>query len=95
MDDQQKVEIYEKAIYIAKNAGIKDGIYFKLEKNSLDIFYSEWDDLLSVYWKLNPVLSARSGKFFRVIDDSYSQQWIDQINKEFRALMQKTKKGEI
>ena len=91
MDDQQKIEIYEKALFIVKEAGKKDGIYFHLEKNGMDIFYSEYDDLLSIYWKNTFVFVSKRGTAAKIVNDAGIQFWIDQINKEFRALMSKTK----
>jgi hypothetical protein len=91
MDDQQRVEIYEKALFIVKESGKKDGIYCHLEKNGMDIFYSEYDDLLSVYWKNTFVFVAKRGTAAKIMNDLNLQAWIDQINKEFRVLMSKTK----
>lgn len=89
MDNQQKIEIYEKALYIVKETGKKDGIYCHLEKNGLDIYYSEWDDLISIYWKINLVMIAKGGKIVRIIDDTQLWPWVDIINKEFRNLIKK------
>jgi hypothetical protein len=93
MEDQQKVELFDKAFFIVKNSGKKDGIYYHLDKNGLDIFYSEYADLLTVYYHLethpDPVLQAKDGKIFNIIDIPESSSWIDVINKEFRALIVK------
>ena len=91
MEEQQKIEIYEKALFIVKNSGKQNGIYFHLDKNGLDIFYSEYNDILTVYFNLqlnsDPVLKAERGRV-KFLNDSNSTNWIDMINREFRSLMQ-------
>ena len=96
MDEQLKIEIFEKALYIVKNSGKKDGIFYQLNKNGLDIFYADYDEILSIYYNLHlnakPVLRASSDKVIS-IDESRSSSWIDEINKEFRRLMKINESG--
>jgi len=77
---EQEEEIIEKAKFIVRTMGNHTGIFSNYSSGELFINYNHHFNMLSVFWRINPVLQSEEDSVFLFKDGS----WTDTINQEHK-----------